>query len=80
MMVGANAAASTKKSTALAAVAVPTVTETGPVVAPAGTVVVNSLAVAAEVVAETPLNFIAFCAAVVLKPCPLILLIRHQPT
>src|SRR5690242_20100947 len=60
----------TTKFVVLFAVAAATVTEIGPVVAPAGTVVVSLLAVAAVTLATTPLNVTAFDEGVVLKPVP----------
>ena len=51
-------------------VTVPTVTLIGPVVAPAGTVVVRLLAVAAVTVAVVPLNFTVLAVGVALKFCP----------
>jgi len=46
------------------------VTEMGPVVAPAGTLVLIFVVVAAVTVAATPLNVTVFWLAVVLKPVP----------
>ena len=51
------------------AVELPTVTLSGPVVAPAGTVVVRLFAVAAVTVAAVPLNSTLFELGVVLKFC-----------
>lgn len=45
-------------------------TDTGPVVAPAGTEVVSSVEVAAVTVATVPLNFTMLSAGVVLKSVP----------
>ena len=47
-----------------------TVTETGPVVAPGGTVTVSVELVAAATVAAVPLNCTAFKEGVALNPCP----------
>jgi hypothetical protein len=52
----------------LLAVPAVVVTETGPVVAPAGTVTVNRFAVAAVTVAVTPLNLTVLLAGVELNP------------
>ena len=49
-----------------------TVTDTFPVVAPAGTITVKDVAVACETVALTPLNFTTLFAAVGLKFVPVI--------
>jgi hypothetical protein len=54
------------------AVEVPTVPQIGPVVAPAGTLVVKLFAVAAVTVVTVPLNFTVFEPGVVLKFCPCI--------
>ena len=48
----------------------PSVTLIGPVVAPAGTVVVRLFAVAAVTAAVVPLNFTVLALGVALKFCP----------
>jgi hypothetical protein len=62
------------KSEALVAVPLGLVTAILPVVAPAGIVTVSWLAVAAETVADVPLNLTVLLAAVVLKPVPKIVI------
>jgi len=62
--------ASTVKLLLEFAVAVPTVTLTRPVVAPAGTITVRLLAVAAVTEAAVPLNCTVLALGVVLKFCP----------
>jgi hypothetical protein len=52
------------------AVFAPTVTLIGPVVAPLGTVAVNTVVDAVSTVAVVPLNFTVFDAGVALKPVP----------
>ena len=69
-IVGAPGAVTTK-SCVLAIVLPPTVTDTLPVVALAGTVTTSELADAAVTVAVAPLNDTAFSAAVPLNPVPL---------
>ena len=72
VIVGANRPALevTANVSRLVAVAVPTVTEIGPVVAPVGTVVTILFAVAHKTVATVVLNFTVLAAGVVLKPEP----------
>ena len=60
----------TVKGLRLVAVLAPTVTETGPVVAAAGTDVVRRVLLAEVTVAFTPLNRTVLLAAVALKPEP----------
>src|SRR5215207_1778326 len=62
--------APTVKGLKLAAVPAGEVTEMGPVVAPAGTLVTICVAVEDWTAAVTPLNLTVFCEAVVLKPVP----------
>src|SRR5215213_4190761 len=62
--------APTVKGLVLAAVPAGEVTETGPVVAPAGTLVTICVFVDESTCAVTPLNFTVFCDGVSLKPVP----------
>ena len=61
------------------AVAEPTVTEIGPVVAPDGTVTVRVLVVAALTVAAVPLNLTTSAVGVALKFCPCIVTVAPMP-
>ena len=60
----------TTNAVALEALPVDVVTDIGPVVAPAGTLVTISVAVEEVTTAVTPLNFTVFCPGVTLKPVP----------
>src|ERR1041384_1000981 len=60
----------TLKSEVLVAEPVGVITEIGPVDAPAGTEVTNCVALAEITDALTPLNWIVFSVATVLKPVP----------
>jgi hypothetical protein len=63
----------TEKLGPLVAVCVPTFTVTAPVLAPAGTVTVNCVVVAAETAAVVPLNLTTLLAGVLLKLVPTML-------
>jgi len=62
--------AKTVKAAVLVALPPGAVTEIGPVVAPAGTIVRIVVAVEEATVAGVPLNVIAFCPLLALKPVP----------